>query len=408
MTIADLYKQINRGLPALALLLLVGAAGAEPPNDRQRTVYEVTLLPSLGGTESRGNSINERGWVAGYSNLPGDANRHATLWRNGTILDLGTLGNPSGNSSVPLDGMNNSGTIVGISQTAEPEPEGELWSCSIFFPEGTNTGLICRGFVWEEGEMRPVPTLGGNSGNNGFATAVNERGQITGWAENDVEDPTCVPPQVFQFRGFIWEPRKERLTPLPPFGDGTSSTGNAINGKGQVAGISGICDNAVGRFSAEHAVLWDKGEVIDLGDLGGISWQTPWDINNSGDVVGFSNPPGDDEGQFIAHAFFRAKEDGIVRDLGTLPGNAFSQAQGINDRGQVVGISHGGESDNRAFIWEEGKDDELVDLNTLAPDFDGVLIDARDINQQGQITGSATDPATGETRAFIATPIGKR
>jgi probable HAF family extracellular repeat protein len=303
--------------------------------------------------------------------------------------------------------MNNRGTIVGISQTAEPEPEGEDWSCSIFFTEGTNTGLICRGFVWQEGELQPVPTLGGN---NGFATVVNSRGQITGWAENDIRDPTCVAPQVFQFQGFIWEPDKDRLTTLPPFGDDTSSTGNAINEKGQVAGISGICDDAVGKFSALHAVMWDQGKVIDLGDLGGVSWHTPWDINNRSDVVGFSNPPpgpDDDEGDFIAHAFLWTKEDGM-RDLGTLSGDSFSQAQGINDRGEVVGVSSGGPDGVRAFLWVKGKDDELVDLNTLAPDFGGVLLDARDINEQGQITGSATDPATGETRAFVATPVAPR
>ena len=44
--------------------------------------YNVSSLASLGGTVSRGNSINNRGWVAGYSNLAGDLARHAALWRN--------------------------------------------------------------------------------------------------------------------------------------------------------------------------------------------------------------------------------------------------------------------------------------------------------------------------------------
>src|SRR5690606_24660718 len=162
------------------------------------------------------------------------------------------------------------------------------------------TGLTCRGFVRESGRIAAIPTLGGN---NGFATGINSRGQVTGWAENGVVDPTCVPPQVFQFRAFLWRPGQERATELPPLGDDTSSAATAINERGQVVGISGICDDAVGKFSAMHAVMWDKGKVIDLGSLGGISWHTPWDINNRGDVVGFSNPPGDDDGEFIAHAF---------------------------------------------------------------------------------------------------------
>jgi len=62
--------------------------------------------------------------VAGYSRLP-DRNRHATLWRNGVLSDLGTLGGP--NSSVTWGVKNTAGIIVGISQTATPEPLGESW-----------------------------------------------------------------------------------------------------------------------------------------------------------------------------------------------------------------------------------------------------------------------------------------
>jgi probable HAF family extracellular repeat protein len=389
----------------LALLTIGGAHSAAAEPQGQKPVYEITLLSSLGGTSSRGNSINERGWVAGFSNLPGDAIRHATLWRDGNIVDLGTLGIPdSSNSSVPIAGLNNRGTIVGISQTAEPEPAGELWSCSVFFPPGMNTGLTCLGFVWESGQMAPVPTLGGN---NGFATGVNSRGQITGWAENGVEDPDCVAPQVFQFRGFVWDPENDQLTELPPFPGDKVSTGNAINEQGQVVGISGICDDAVGKFSALRAVMWDQGEVIDLGSLGGITWHTPWAINDRGDVVGFSNPPPgpeDDDGDFIAHAFLWTRQDGM-QDLETLPGDSFSQANGINARGQIVGVSFGGPDGFRAFLFEDG-DEEMTDLNSLvAPGFSGVLLDARDINEQGQITGSAFDASTGETRPFVATPV---
>lgn len=408
-------KGIDRRIPvnpaALALLLsclAFGAAyGQEPATQTQgrQPAYEITLLPSLGGTASRGNAINELGWVAGFSNLAGDATRRAVLWRDGDVIDLGTLGGPESNSNVPLAGLNNRGTIVGISQTDEPEPEGELWSCSIFFPPPMNSGLICSGFLLEDDTMTPVPTPGGN---NGFATAVNGRGLVTGWAENEVEDPDCVPPQKFQFRGFVWDPGKDELIELEPFPGDEVSTGNAINERGQVAGISGICDDAVGKFSALHAVLWDTdGEIIDLGNLGGISWHTPWAINDRGDVVGFSNPPGDDEGEFIAHAFLWTQEGGM-KDLGTLPGHELSQANGINARRQIVGISFNNATDARAFLHEGDVEEEMIDLNTLARDFDGILLDARDINERGQITGSAIDPETGETRAFIATPVGRQ
>src|SRR6266516_4474240 len=63
------------------------------------TRYVITKFSaSLGGTVNRGTAINNLGWIAGFSTLPGNLALHAALWRNGAILDLGTLGGP--NSSV--------------------------------------------------------------------------------------------------------------------------------------------------------------------------------------------------------------------------------------------------------------------------------------------------------------------
>lgn len=381
-------KPIARSL-ILASAVLTGVAHADQ--------YRVTNLPSLGGAISRGNSVNHRGWVAGYSNLPGDQSRHATLWLGGSIFDLGTLGGP--NSSVAWPVKNNRGLIVGISQTATPEPLGENWSCAAFFPGATATGYTCLGFVWEKGVMKALPTLGGN---NGFAAGANNRGQVVGWAENNVQDPTCVPPQVLQFRAVLWEPKRDRIQELPPLLGDTSSAATAINDRGQVVGISGTCDQAVGRFTAAHAVLWENGRVIDIGNLGGETWNTPYAINQRGDVVGFASQPGDDPDNPRLHAFLWTRRDGI-RDLGTLPGDVTSQAHGINERRQVVGVSCDAAGNCRAFLWEDGV---MKDLNTLvAPGYTGILTTAQDINNRGVITGRAFDPVTGEHPAFQATPI---
>ena len=70
-----------------------GRAGAPQAPGALR--YEVSDLPPLGGTSSVGFSVNDRGWVAGRSNLAGNQSRHATLWRNGVLTDLGTLGGPA-------------------------------------------------------------------------------------------------------------------------------------------------------------------------------------------------------------------------------------------------------------------------------------------------------------------------
>ena len=367
----------------------------------------VTFSASLGGTLSRGMAINDGGWVAGWSNQS-DGTRHAALWRNGSITDLLTLGGP--NSTVAWPGLNNAGMIVGISQTAEVDPLDESWSCEEggFLPGGS-TNLICRGFVWENGVMRELPTLGGN---HGFAAGVNSFGKVVGWAETPVHDPTCSPlsAQVLQFRAVIWDPKdgsngKIKTRELPPFPGDSTSAATAINDRGQAVGISGDCDQAVGRYSARHAVLWDNnGKAIEIPNLGGTSWHTPMDINAQGDVVGFSNPnePGDEVGDFISRAFLWINGSATAQDLRVLPGDLFSQAFAINARGQVVGVSFGGANGAHAFLYDNGILMDLNDLVDIAPD---ILRSAQDINDAGQITGRMFQASTGKTLVFVATPI---
>jgi len=382
-------------LSAVSVALLSGAAyGAASEPHR----YDVTQLPSLGGSSSAGFSINNRSWVAGRSNVPGNRIRHATLWRNGSLTDLGTLGSKERNSVVRWPVKNVRGLITGISQTDEPDPLGENWSCSAFFPAATGTGYRCLGFRWQNGVMTPLPTLGGT---HGFAAGSNNSGRIVGWAENTVHDPACVPPQVLQFRPVAWGPR-DRMRELPLLPGDTSGAATAINDRGQIVGISGICDQAVGRFTARHAVLWDDGEVIDIGNLGGLAWHTPNAINRRGDIVGFSNFSKADGGDLRPHAFLWTESDGID-DLGTLPAplDDNSDAWGLNKRRQVVGSSCDVDGNCHAYLWQDG---EMSDVNELV-DSDDVLIAAYDIDDRGRITGQAFDDEAGAFVAFVATPI---
>jgi probable HAF family extracellular repeat protein len=389
-------KRLTAGFALAAAFLLTGSvqgAALTTSTPTRNLTYDVTDLPALGGTSSAGSSINTRGWVTGISNLPGDQVQHAALWRGESILDLGTLG--GSNSGVLWPVKNERGIISGISQTAQPDPLGERWSCAAFFPAATGTGYQCLGFVWEAGVMRPLPTLGGT---NGFATGTNTNDQTVGWAENTVHDATCIAPQVLQFRAVVWGPKEGQIRELPPLPGDTVSAATALNDLGQVVGISGICDRAVGRFSAIHAVLWQDGKVIDIGNLGGVAWNTPMSINERGDVVGFSNVSAAAAGGFAAHAFLWTSRDGI-RDLGTLPGDTTSQALGINERREIVGTSCDASFNCRAFLWRDGV---MTDLNTLDSDYHGTLITANDINESGRITGQALDQATETLVAFIA------
>lgn len=385
------------GLAVVALLAApVHPVEQDPPGQNIVRNYTLVKLGMLGGTASGASSINNRSWVTGFSNLEGDTRAHATLWRNGLTIDLGTLGGP--NSAVIWPIKNERGQIAGIAETSTLDPLGERWSCAAFFP--TVTGHTCLGFVWQDGVMTSLPTLGGN---NGYAAGMNSRGQVVGWAENTVHDSTCVAPQVLQFRAAVWESRDGSIQELSPIPGDTTSAATAINDKGQIVGISGICDRAVGRFSAAHAVLWQGGTVTDIGNLGGVAWNTPTAINNRGQIVGFSDLPGDESGAVNFHAFLWTRSGGI-QDLGTLPGDVFSLAFGINDRGQVVGQSIGA-SGSRAFLWEDGV---MTDLNTRVPLGSLDLVYANDINSSGEIAGGAFDPKTGEAPAFLATPDHER
>jgi probable HAF family extracellular repeat protein len=354
--------------------------------------YHVIELSSLGGTRSIGNSLDDLGVVAGQSRLAGNQVVRASVWFAGRQLDLGTLG--GSHSSVVWPVKNLRGVISGIAETAEVDPLGEAWSCSAFFP--TVTGHVCRGFVWEQGAMRALPTFGGT---HGFATGTNDRKQTVGWAENGIRDATCNAPQVLQFRAAVWGPAIGQIRELPPLPGDTTSAATAINDRGQIVGISGICSNAVGEYSAAHAVLWDGDRPTDIGSLGGVAWNTPMAINQRGDVVGFANAAGTDPpNDFNVHAFLWTKRDGI-RDLGTLPGDATSQALGINEWRQVVGVSCGATC--RAFVWQDGIMTNLND-RVVSGSSDTLRI-AGDINDLGEIAGQTVDAANVRS-AFLALP----
>jgi probable HAF family extracellular repeat protein len=248
--------------------------------------------------------------------------------------------------------------------------------------------------------MRALDTLGGT---HGFTTGANNRGQVVGWAELAEVDPTCnQTDQFLSFHAAVWDTRRGDLVRgLRPLVGDSASAATAINDLGQIVGISGDCANAVGGFSARHAVLWQNGTPRDIGDLGGEAWNTPMAINNDGVVVGFANSAEAEGDAFDYRAFIWTDQAG-VQPLGALPGDTRSQARGINDDGQIVGLSRGA-GGSRAVVWRDGV---IHNLKALAPGYDGRLLFANDINDDGVITGQAVSAETGQTVAFIATPVG--
>ena len=291
-------------------------------------------------------------------------------------------------------GVNERGQASGLAETSTSDPNGEDFC-------GFGTHLLRLAFLWQDGMMTPLQTLGGN---NGEAGQINRRGEVAGNAENTRPDSTCPPggPQVLEEKPVVWKNGYvQQLDTFPGDPDGWAF---GINDKGQVVGASGICstlnpDTGVYILS-RHALLWEKGKAIDLGNLGGTGTFGPGniggEINNHGQVIGTSDLMGDTE----FHAFSWTREAGI-QDLGTLEGDVNSAGLGINDAGEAVGVSFDAACNPRAFLWHNGA---MTDLNTLIPpDSPLYLLFAHGINAGGKIVGFGVN-TVGEVHGFLATP----
>jgi probable HAF family extracellular repeat protein len=358
--------------------------------------YVLTDLGTLGGTASSAFGINDRGHVSGQGSLPGNGNEHGFLYRNGKKTDLGTLGLPGLNSTAGV--INDRDEVAMIAETTAIDPFQENF-CGFF------TANTCVGAVWKRGQLTPLPTLGGN---NGFATGVNNRGELVGYVENGTQDPACPTPQTLDFEAVTWGPDGE-IHELPPLKGDTVGFALGMNNRGDVAGGSGTCANTplFPLLGGPHAILWHNGVPRDLGSLGGTLISVAAGVNNRREVAGGSYL----SDEKTLHSFFWTEHQGL-EDMGTVGTDLASFATAINERGQVVGascdvnpVTAQAPPNCRAYLWEDGK---MVDLNTLVPaDSSLYLLFAYQINGTGDIVGQACVTANGECtaelHAFVAT-----
>ncbi len=376
-------------LAVLAAPLTIAAQDTQQRNP-PGAHYTVTDLGTLsGGNFSQPFYINQYGLISGSSNLA-DGSQHATLWLEGRMSDIGVPG-LGGPNSIAF-GNNVRSQSAGQAETTNPDPNGEDFC-------GFGTHLTCLAFLWQNGGMIQLSTLGGN---NGAANAISNRGEVAGFAENTTPDPGCPAPQVLHFEPVVWEKGVVHLQPTVK-GDPDGVAYN-INDYGEVVGASGTCTtfnpNFLNNLLAVHALLWENGKATDLGNLGGLTGQAggnaAYSVNNRSEVVGGSDLLGDT----TFHAFFWTRRTGM-QDLGTLSGDVASNGISINDAGSVVGVSLDANFNPRAFLWEKGA---MTDLNTLVTgDSPLYLLTGCSINSRGEITGLGLT-STGEIHTYVAIP----
>ena len=122
---------------------------------------QVTILGTLGGSDSQGNDINDAGQIVGNANVPGDS-FHGFVWQNGRMRDLGLL--PNGTNSYAY-AINNLGQVVGVGMIRH---NGQLVNHAVLWMRGHIADLnqrIPAGSGWELND----------------ALAISEDGKIAGF-----------------------------------------------------------------------------------------------------------------------------------------------------------------------------------------------------------------------------------
>jgi probable HAF family extracellular repeat protein len=246
--------------------------------------------------------------------------------RADTIVNLSSLGD---GGTTPT-AINNAGQVVGNSTTL--------------------AGVYPHAFLYSEGMMQDLGTLGGDSCS--WAYSINDSAQVTGFSANSVAGGGG---HVFAYSGGM-------MQDLGTFG-GAAAIGYGINDAGQIVGWF-----SVGNGNS-HGFLYSNGTMQDLGSGCASA------INSAGQIVGQHNISEGPNG--IGHAYIYC--GGVMQDIGELLNSNDSYAVAINNIGQVVGtysVGSGLDAEYPAFLYCNGT---MQDLGLLSP---------LGMNNLGQVVGN--------------------
>ena len=315
------------------------------------------------------------------------------------LIDVGTFGGPNAYLSYPLPGevqLNRRGLVVGVADTPDPDP---------YSPNCLVDCYLVHAFQWRNGALTDLGALPGI--NDSYAFSSNNRGQIIGVSENGTVDPVTNTPNV---DAVLWSGGE--IINLGTLGGNCSAAGT-INDRAQVVGaaFNDVPDPFGGNLAIPlpcpvatqvHAFLWEHGVMKDLGTLGGPDSEAQY-VNERGQIAGQSytdstpNPPSTapaclTSGIPTEHPFLW--QNGLI-DLGSLGGTC-GYANWLNNQGEVVGtMTLAGDSANHAFLWSRGG---LTDLKTLG----GSNSEAWFANDAGDVIGRADfSPDSADHHAFL-------
>ena len=429
---------------ALALPLHLAAQNtAKRHHHHKYHHYQINDVGTFGGPSSylnlppfpRAGVLNNRGTVVGFADTatpdplcffsPDCYSTDGYQWQNGVKTDLGVL---PGWTTGQGNWVSANGLIAGVANNGQTDPLGGI--------------PVLHGVLYENGGVTDLGTLEG--GYFSFTSAVNNRGEVVGFAQNTIPDPnSMLTGYPYQSRAFYW--KNGVMQDLGTLGTGTDATAALINEQGQVVGWSytnsvpsAVCAGFNFGFSlTTSSFIWEqKNGMRDIGGLGGTCTLAQ-DFNNRGQIVGGSALTGDTtthpfvwnattgvtdlmdpsdnnygfaEGEnahgdvaggtcdsATCYAVLWRKRSGKWQrtDLSTITDNAFSISVSASE--QVIGNSGTG-----VFLWEDGG--PMADLNTLIPPNSGIqLSEAGQINDRGEIAAQGPD-TNGNNHAVLLVP----
>ncbi|HMN42683.1 MAG TPA: GC-type dockerin domain-anchored protein [Phycisphaerales bacterium] len=350
-----------------AAVMVCGAAGSA----RAADAYTATSVPPLaGGTGTNAAGVNSAGMVVGQAD---DANGNllAYAYENGVTTALPLL---AGYVSAGANSVNTSGVVVGYCTPDSGPSRAVRW-------ERVNGS-------WT---VTDLGTLEASNAGFGWATRINDSGDIVGYSTASIPGG---------YHATRWSGgTKGDLGTLGFSGNLAYSQALGISNSGWVTGFAYMV-----LGGPEHGLSIAPGgraeDVTPPGQFGLAQWHN---VNDAGQLVGYieGQPPAGAPG--FQPAIYVGGEGYTM--IPTLPGLPEGYGFDIDPNGLAVGtmfMLNAVPDPNvfRAFKYENGVTADLNDITTGLP---GVMLEAKDIADNGLIAGTVDGGSA--PIAVLLTPV---